>query len=80
MRFLSDSKRVVIADTGGEVRVWDIGSGESRTVCTGDIDQIDGFALSADEKRFAIGGNGNSVVLVYDLESGELLKKLDVKK
>ena len=80
MRFLSDSKRVVIADAGGEVRVWDIGSGESHTVCTGDIDQIDGFALSADEKRFAIGGNGNSVVLVYDLESGKLLKTLDVRR
>ena len=80
LRFLSDSKRTVMADAGGEVRVWDIGSGESHTVCTGDIDQIDGFALSADEKRFAIGGNGNSVVLVYDLESGELFKKLDVRR
>ena len=80
LRFLRDSKRVVMADAGGEVRVWDIGSGESRTVCMGDLDQIDGFALSADEKRFAIGGNGNSAVLVYDLESGDLFKKLDVRK
>lgn len=80
LQFLSDSKRVVLANAGGDVQVWDIDSGESRTVCSGDLEQIDGFALSADEKRFAIGGNANSVVLVYDLESGELFKKLDARK
>ncbi len=80
LRFLGDSKRVVIANAGGDVQVWDIDSGESRTVCSGDLEQIDGFAMSGDEKRFAIGGNANSVVLVYDLESGELFKKLDVRK
>lgn len=80
LRFLSDSKRVVMANTGGDVRVWDIDSGESRTVCSGELDQIDGFALSADEKRFMIGGSSNSMVLVYDLESGDLVKKLDVRK
>lgn len=80
LQVLSDSQSVLTADAGGEVRIWQIGSGESRVVCSGDIEQLDGFALSADEKRFAIGGNSNSVVLVYELESGELLKRLDVKK
>jgi hypothetical protein len=80
LRFLSDSKRVVLADAGGEVRVWDVGSGESQALCMGDIDQIDGFALSANEKRFALGGNGNSAVLVYDLDSGKLFKKLDQRR
>ena len=79
LRVLSDSRHVLTADNGGEVRVWDLDAGDSRTVCSGDIDQLDGFAISGDEKRIALGGNGNSVILVYDLESGELLKKLDVR-
>lgn len=79
-RFLSDSKRVVIADAGGDVQLWDIDSGESRTLCSKGVEQIDGFALSGDEKRFAIGGNANSEVLVYELDSGDLVQKLDVRR
>ena len=79
LQVLSDSRHVLTADNGGEVRVWDLEAGKWRTVCSGDIDQLDGFAVSADEKRIALGGNGNSVILVYELESGELLKKLDVR-
>ncbi len=80
LQVLSDSQRVLTADVGGEVRIWQLDSGESRVVCSGDIEQLDGFALSADEKRFAIGGNSNSVVLIYELDSGDLLKRLDVKR
>lgn len=79
LRVLRDSRHVLTADTGGEVRLWDLEDGNSRTVCSGDIDQLDGFALSGDEKRIALGGNGNSVILIFDLDSGELLKKLDVR-
>ena len=79
LRVLSDSRQVLTADSGGEVRLWNLEAGDSRAVCSGDIDQLDGFAVSGDEKRFALGGNANSVVLVYDLESGELFKKLDVR-
>lgn len=79
-RFLSDSKRLVIADAGGDVQLWNIDSGESRTLCSRGVEQIDGFAISGDEKRFAIGGNANSEVLVYDLDSGKLVQKLDVKR
>ena len=79
LRVLNDSRHALTADNGGEVRVWDLEAGNWRTVCSGDIDQLDGFALSADEKRIALGGNSNSVILVYDLDSGELLKSLDVR-
>lgn len=79
LRVLSDSKRVLTASTGGEVQMWDLEKKESRVVCSGEIDQADGFALSADEKRVAIGGSMNSAVLVFDIESGELFKTLDVR-
>lgn len=79
VRVLNDSRHVLTADNSGEVRVWDLEAGNWRTVCRGDIDQLDGFALSGDEKRLALGGNSNSVILVYDLDSGELLKTLDVR-
>ena len=79
LRFLSDSKRVLTASVSGEIRIWDIDSGKSRAICTGDLEQTDALAVSTDEKRFAIGGKENSAVFVYDLESGKLLKKLDVR-
>ncbi len=79
VRFLSDSKRLLMADAGGEVRMWDIETNESNVICTPDLEQLDGFALSADEKQFAVGGGANKEVLVFELESGKLVKALDVR-
>ena len=77
LRLLSDSQRMLTADASGEVRVWDIETGESKVICKAELDQLDGFALSANEKRFAVGGKENKEVFVYDFESGELVKTLD---
>ncbi len=79
LRILSDSKRVLTADAGGEIRLWDLETDDSKLLCTAELDQVDGFAISGDEKRIACGGNVNSMVQVFDIESGELLKKLDVR-
>lgn len=75
MRFLSDSERLLTAQTNGEVRVWQLADNESKVLCKSGVES---FALSADEKRIAVGTSEDSAVRVFGLDSGKLLKALDV--
>ena len=80
LHFCGDSRRVLTADPGGEVRAWDFEKEDSQTLFNAELDQVDGFAISVDESRIALGGNANSAVLIYDVESAELINTLDVRK
>ncbi len=78
-RFLSDSQRVLSIDSGGGVSAWHVEKEEPQSLFAAELEQIDGFALDANEKRLALGCATSSGIMIYDLESGELFKKLDVK-
>ncbi|MBC7818731.1 MAG: HEAT repeat domain-containing protein, partial [Planctomycetaceae bacterium] len=81
LQFCNDSKRVLSASSGGEVREWQIESEESRVIlkCDG-LEEIGSVVISRDEKHIGFGGSQNSAVLIYDLESGKLVKTLDVQR
>lgn len=79
LRFLPDSRRVVSVDAGGDVRTWHVEKEESQPLLSAEIEQVDGFAFDAEGKFLALGGNTVSPIFVFDLESGEQVKKLDIR-
>ncbi len=78
LQFHSDSQRVLTVNMNGEVREWQIEAEESKVICNAGIELVEAFALSGNEKRLAVGGSESSEVLIFDLESGKLIKSLDV--
>ena len=79
VRFLPDGKRVLAADAGGDIFVWDLESGESSVVCKTRISPLEAFAMNSDGTQFAAGSSESTEVVIFSLESGKPIKRLDVK-
>ena len=79
VRFLPDGNRVLAADAGGDIFVWDLESEESSVVCKTGISPLNGFAMNSAGTQCAAGSEESTEVVIFSLESGKLIKRLDAK-
>ena len=80
VRFLPDGKRVLAADGGGDIFVWDLESGESSVVCKTGISPLEAFAMNSDGTQFAAGSSESTEVVIFSLKTGKPIRRLDAKK
>ena len=79
VRFLPDGKRVLAADAGGDIFVWDLESGESTVACKTGISPLEAFAMNSAGTQFAAGNSESTEVVIFSLETGKPIKRLDAK-
>jgi WD40 repeat protein len=73
-----DQQTLFIADYDSQVAVWDVSSGQRKTLLPrGHENNIEKLVLSPDERRLA-SSSGNSVIHVWDLASQKLLYEEDL--
>jgi HEAT repeat protein len=77
VRFLPDGKSVLVADVGGDIFMWNLESDESVVVCKSGISPLEGLAMNADGTHFAAGNSESTEVVVFSLETGKPIKRLD---
>ena len=80
VRFLPDGKRVLAADGGGDIFVWDLESGESSVVCKTRISPLEAFAMNSDGAQFAAGSSESTEVVIFSLKTGKPIRRLDAKR
>ncbi len=79
VRFLPDGQRVLAADAGGDIFVWDLESGESSVVCKTGISPLEALAMDSEGTQIAAGNSEITEVVIFSLESGKPIKRLDAK-
>lgn len=79
VRFLPDGQRVLAADAGGDIFVWDLESGESSVVCKTGISPLEAFAMNSAGTQFAAGSSESTEIVIFSVESGKPIKRLDAK-
>ncbi|MFM9964914.1 MAG: HEAT repeat domain-containing protein [Planctomycetaceae bacterium] len=79
VRFLPDDQRVLAADEGGDVFVWNLETEESAVVCRTGFSPLNGFAMNSDGTQFAAGSSERTEVVIFSLETGKPIKRLDAK-
>lgn len=79
LRFLPDGRSVLAADVGGDIFVCDLESEESSIVCKTGFSPLEGFDMNSDGTQFAAGNSESTEIVVFSLESGKPLKRLDAK-
>lgn len=65
--------------TNSQIQLVTPNADQMKTIAVDDAERLETFAISPDEKTLATGCTESSKVWVCDLESGEVVKKLDVK-
>jgi small GTP-binding protein len=73
--FTSDGKRVLTADDGGGVRVWDLATGECLRALEGHTGPAMSVVVSSDQ-RCALSGSVDNTVRLWDLRTGRRLRLL----
>lgn len=71
----SASKRIVSANKGRTIRLWDIRTGEQRAILNGHADVVHDIAFSPDVTMLA-SSSSDKTVLIWDVQSGEVLRRL----
>jgi WD40 repeat protein len=74
--FTLDSRRLVTADQGGLVRIWDVSSGSETQRLEGHEGEVDAFACHPDGVRL-ISGSQDKSIRIWDLDSGRMLATLE---
>jgi WD40 repeat protein len=70
--FSRDGARLFTIDERGDVRTWDLATGELQLEWQS-LPKVEGAAVSPDEQRIAIVGDENGKARLYALRSGQLL-------
>ena len=79
MRFTPDGTRLVV---GTDVGLWiyEIESGKGIQLYTEKLGQVNVLSFSSDGKTFASGGFANPIIQLWELETGNKLSNLDLRK
>ncbi len=75
--FLSDGRRLVAADGGGAVRIWDVEKGESLDLSDGPAGEIAAASVQRHGDLVAVADIGRKVYL-WDGESGDFIQTIHV--
>jgi serine/threonine protein kinase len=77
LAFMGDRQRFVSLDDAGNVRIWDLVSGDSKVSLNVPVHEGDYYfpkAFSAEANRLLI-GQGDGSLLLWDVETGEQLRR-----
>ncbi len=79
MRFTPDGTRLVV---GTDVGLWiyDVESGEETQLYTVQLGQVNVLSFSSDGKILASGGYANPIIQLWELDTGNKLSKLNLRK
>jgi eukaryotic-like serine/threonine-protein kinase len=73
--FTPDGKRVVSADKGGTILLWDTTTGEHLSTLTGHEGRIDGLAVSPDGSSVASAGD-DAKVRLWEAKAGDIIQTI----
>ena len=73
---LADQRRVLMGDTDGIVRVWDVASGRELACLDGHTGAVHAVAVSADDRR-VLAGYEDGTIRLWDLESARVITTLN---